>query len=148
MVTGVRVAATVQAELRARGIEVSIINISNAQLFLPVTGTLASGRFDLAYVPFTLGADPDDSSVLACGAPSNYMHWCDPHVDALETQALASTSQNERRVLYRRIAARVADRVPLLYLFNARYVYAYRERLRGFSPNAFLPTWNAYAWKM
>src|SRR5208283_3710713 len=44
---------------------------------LPKTGTLATGNFDLAYVPFTMGADPDDSDVLACGAPSNYMHWCD-----------------------------------------------------------------------
>jgi peptide/nickel transport system substrate-binding protein len=146
--TGVRVADTIQAELRKRGVDVGITNISNAQLFLPVTGTLASGRFDLAYVPFTMGADPDDSSVLACRAPSNYMHWCDPQVDALETQALASTDQKERRVLYRRIAARVADRVPLLYLFNARYLYAYRDDLHGFAPNAFLPTWNAYAWNI
>jgi peptide/nickel transport system substrate-binding protein len=146
--TGVRVAATVQAELRQRGIDVSITNVSNAQLFLPVSGTLATGRFDLAYVPFTMGADPDDSGVLECGAPSNYMHWCDPAVDALEAQALTSTSENQRRVLYHKIGARVANQVPLLYLFNARYLYAYRDRLRGFAPNAFLPTWNAYAWKI
>jgi hypothetical protein len=42
----------------------------------------------------------------------------------------------------------VAAQVPLLYLFDARYVYAYRDRLRGFAPNAFLPTWNAWAWKL
>jgi peptide/nickel transport system substrate-binding protein len=145
--TGVRIAETVQAELRARGVEVAIENVSNAQLFLPVSGVLAQGRFDLAYVPFTMGADPDDSSVLECRAPSNYMHWCDRSVDALETQALASVSQKERRVLYRKIAERVAGQVPLLYLFNASYLYVYRKRLHGFAPNAFLPTWNAYAWK-
>lgn len=144
--TGVRVAETVQAQLRRAGIDVSIVNVSNAQLFLPVSGQLATGRFDLAYVPFTMGADPDDSSVLDCNAPSNYMHWCDPLVHALEVQALAATSTKERIVLYRRIAARVADQVPLLYLFDARYLYAYRDRLHGFAPNAFLPTWNAYAW--
>ncbi|HTZ54740.1 MAG TPA: peptide ABC transporter substrate-binding protein [Candidatus Acidoferrum sp.] len=146
-VTGVHVAEAVQAQLRQRGVDVSVESISNAQLFLPVSGILATGRFDLAYVPFTMGADPDDSDVLTCGAPSNYMHWCDPAVDRLEAQALTRVSQVERRLLYRQIARRVADQVPLLYLFNARYLYAYRDRLHGFAPNAFLPTWNAWEWR-
>ena len=144
--TGVRVATTVQAALRERGIEVTVKSVSNAQLFLPRTGALAVGSFDLAYVPWTMGADPDDSSVLACGAPSNYMRWCDPDVEALERKALATTDPAQRKQLYARIGRIVAAQVPILYLFNADYVYAYRERLRGFAPNAFLPTWNAYAW--
>lgn len=147
-VTGVHVAEAVQAMLRQRGIDVSVESISNAQLFLPVTGILAAGRFDLAYVPFTMGADPDDSDILGCGAPSNYMHWCDSRVDALERAALASVEQAQRRALYGEIARRVADQVPVLYLFNARYVYAYRDRLKNFAPNAFLPTWNAWAWRV
>ncbi|HTC30754.1 MAG TPA: peptide ABC transporter substrate-binding protein [Candidatus Acidoferrum sp.] len=147
-VSGMRIATVVQAALRDRGVAVTVKSISNAQLFLPQTGTLATGNFDLAYVPFTMGADPDDSDILGCNAPSNYMHWCDGQVQALEQRALASVSQAERRMLYGDIARRVAAQVPLLYLFDARYVYAYRDRLRGFAPNAFLPTWNAWAWKL
>jgi peptide/nickel transport system substrate-binding protein len=146
--TGVRVAAVVQAELRERGVDVAVKSVGNAQLFLPRTGTLATGGFDLAYVPWTMGVDPDDSAVLACGAPSNYMHWCDAGVDALERRALASPSRDERRRLYGEIGRIVAAEVPVLYLFNAEYVYAYGVRLHGFAPNAFLPTWNAYAWSV
>ena len=146
--TGVRVATMVQAELRSRGIGLAIKSVSNAQLFLPKTGTLASGGFDLAYVPFTMGADPDDSFVLACNGASNYMRWCDPKVDALEREALASVSQARRKELYAQIGRIVAREVPLLYLFDADYIYAYRDRLKGFAPNAFLPTWNAGAWKI
>jgi peptide/nickel transport system substrate-binding protein len=146
--TGVRVAATVQAELRDRGIDVSIKSVSNAQLFFPHTGTLATGGFDLAYVPWTMGADPDDSSVLSCAGSSNYMRFCDPQVDALERLALASSDQAQRKDLYARIGGIVARKVPILYLFNAAYVYAYRDRLGGFAPNAFLPTWNAGAWTL
>ncbi|MBV8489963.1 MAG: peptide ABC transporter substrate-binding protein, partial [Candidatus Eremiobacteraeota bacterium] len=146
--TGVRVSATVQAELKDRGIDVSIKSTSNAQLFLPRTGTLATGTFDLAYVPWTMGADPDDSAVFRCGGASNYMRWCDPRIDELETQALASTEPATRRTLYARIARIVARQVPIVFLFNANYVYAYRDRLRGFAPNAFLPTWNAAAWSL
>jgi peptide/nickel transport system substrate-binding protein len=146
--TGVRVAATVQAELRDAGIDASIKSVSNAQLFLPHTGTLATGGFDLAYVPWTMGADPDDSSVLSCAGASNYMRWCDSQVDALERLALASGEQAQRKRLYARIGSIVSQQVPILYLFNAAYVYAYRDRLRGFAPNAFLPTWNAGGWTL
>lgn len=146
--TGVRVAAAVQAELRDRGVDVVIKAVSNAQLFLPRTGVLATGNFDMAYVPWTMGADPDDSDVLRCGAPSNYMHWCDARVDALEASALAQTDRDARKRTYRNIARIVANEVPVLYLFNADYVYAYRQRLKHFAPNAFVPTWNAYAWRL
>lgn len=146
--TGVRVATAVQAELRQRGVDVTVKSVSNAQLFLPKTGTLATGTFDLAYVPFTMGADPDDSFVLSCDGASNYMRWCDRRVDALEKQAIVSQSQTQRRKLYGEIAKIVAENVPVLYLFNAHYIYAYSDRLSGFAPNAFLPTWNAASWKI
>ncbi len=146
--TGVRVATAVQASLRERGVAVSIKAVANAQLFLPRTGVLAAGAFDLAYIPWTMGPDPDDSSILRCGAPSNYMRWCDRRVDALERAALASIDQAVRKRTYARIGRIVAADVPILYLFNADYVYAYRKRLGGFAPNAFLPTWNAFAWQL
>jgi peptide/nickel transport system substrate-binding protein len=146
--TGVRVATAVQAELRDRGIDATVKSVSNAQLFLPKSGTLASGEFDLAYVPFTMGSDPDDAFVLACNAPSNYMRWCNARVTQLEGRAITAVSQSERKALYGEIGRIVADEVPLLYLFNARYIYAYRDRMSGFSPNAFLPTWNASEWKL
>ncbi|MBV8197126.1 MAG: peptide ABC transporter substrate-binding protein [Candidatus Eremiobacteraeota bacterium] len=147
-VTGVRVAAAVQAELRQRGVDVVIKAVSNAQLFLPRTGVLASGAFDLAYVPWTMGADPDDSSVLGCGAPSNYMRWCDLDVQRLERAALSSNDPAARKRFYGRIARLVAEQVPILFLFNAHYVYAYQTRLEHFAPNALLPTWNAYRWRL
>ncbi|HEX5274685.1 MAG TPA: peptide ABC transporter substrate-binding protein [Candidatus Rubrimentiphilum sp.] len=146
--TGMRVATMAQAELRERGIDVQMKTVSNAQLFLPSTGVLASGNFDLAYVPFTMGFDPDDSSILRCGAPSNYMRYCNHAVDALETAALASPSRLARKVLYSRIERLVAGDVPIVFLFNANYIYAYRKALLGFYPNAFLPTWNAYGWHL
>jgi peptide/nickel transport system substrate-binding protein len=148
--TGVRVAAFVQAELRSRGIVVEVKSVSNAQLFLPSArgGTLASGGFDLAYVPFTMGSDPDDSSIVTCGAPSNYMRYCNPSVDALERRALRTMDSGARKILYARVARIVASDVPILFLFNADYIYAYRTRLQNFTPNAFLPTWNAWQWRL
>jgi peptide/nickel transport system substrate-binding protein len=148
--TGARAAAFIERELHARGIDLTLKSVTNAKLFLPKAegGALASGAFDLAYVPWPMGADPDDSFLLACDGPANVMRWCDPPTDALERRALAASAQPERRALYARIERRVADAVPIVYLFDPSYVYAYRTALRGFAPNAFNPTWNAYAWRL
>ncbi len=148
--TGVRVAAFVERELRARGVDLALKSVTNAKLFLPKAqgGALASGDFDLAYVPWPMGADPDDSFLLTCAGAANVMRWCDPAVDALEERALVAPTQAERARLYGRIEARVAAAVPIIYLFNPSYVYAYRTPLAGFAPNAFTPTWNAATWKM
>jgi peptide/nickel transport system substrate-binding protein len=149
--TGVRVAAFVQAELRDRGIVVSIKSVSNAQLFLPAAqgGQLARGAFDLAYVPWQMGADPDDSFLLGCQAAlKNYMRYCDPTIDRLEERAVREPDQAARRADYARIDAIVARDVPIIYLFNPNYIYAYRSALHGFAPNASSPTWNAYAWSL
>jgi ABC-type transport system substrate-binding protein len=76
------------------------------------------------------------------------MRYCNRQVDALEKAALRSTSLATRKAIYARIERIVAADVPILYLFNAQYIYAYRKQLRGFAPNAFLPTWNAAGWAL
>ena len=149
--TGVRAAAVVQRELFERGIDVTIKSISNAQLFLPAKdgGTLASGNFDLAYVPWSMGADPDDRFLLGCDdATKNYMRYCDREVERLETAAAAEPDRGKRKDAYRTVDRIVARDVPIIYLFNPTYIYAYGPRLHGFAPNAFVPTWNAYAWSL
>ena len=148
--TGVRAAAFIERELQARGIDLTLKSVTNAKLFLPKSehGALASGDFDLAYVPWPMGADPDDSFLLSCAGAANVMHWCDPQVDALERRALIAPLQAERKTLYAAIERRVAAQVPIVYLFDPSYIYAYRTALRGFAPNAFNPTWNAANWSL
>jgi peptide/nickel transport system substrate-binding protein len=148
--TGVRAAAFIERALHARGIELTLKSVTNAKLFLPKAegGALATGAFDLAYVPWPMGADPDDSFLLTCDAPANVMRWCDPQVDALERRALVAPSQADRTSLYSAIEHRVAAAVPIVYLFDPSYIYAYRTALRGFAPNAFNPTWNAADWRL
>jgi peptide/nickel transport system substrate-binding protein len=148
--TGVRTAAFIERELHARGIDLTLKSVTNAKLFLPKSehGALASGDFDLAYVPWPMGADPDDSFLLSCTGAANVMKWCDAQVDALERRALIAPSQAERKTLYAAIERRVAAQVPIVYLFDPSYIYAYRTALRGFAPNAFNPTWNAVNWRL
>jgi peptide/nickel transport system substrate-binding protein len=146
--TGMRVAAFVQRQFHERGVEAPIKQITQAQFYLPKSGVLAAGNFDLAYVPWTMGADPDDLFLVGCAGAANYMRYCDPNVERLERKAVAEPLESERRADYVAIDRIVARDVPILYLFNAGYVYAYNKRLHGFAPNAFSPTWNAYDWTL
>lgn len=146
--TGVAAATFIQAELRLRGVDATIKSISNAQLFLPKTGILASGNYDLAYVPWQMGADPDDSWLFRCDAAGNVMRWCDRRVDALEQQAVSTVDMATRKKIYASIERIVAQQVPVLFLFDPSYLYAYDKRLDGFWPNAFSPTWNAWDWRV
>ena len=149
--TGVRAAVVIQRALQERGVDLTLKSISNAQLFLPAAdhGTLASGAFDMAYVPWTMGADPDDRFLLGCAAVlKNYMRYCDPAVEQLEAQAASVPDRSKRAGAYAAIDQIVARDVPIIYLFNPTYIYAHSKRLHGFAPNAFVPTWNAYAWRI
>lgn len=147
--TGVRAAIAIQRDLHAVGVDVQIKSVSNAQLFLPKSegGLLATGNFDLAYVPWPMGADPDDGVLLSCDGPSNYMHYCNPRVDRLERAALSATDPQARKHDYDEIQRLVARDVPIIYLFDPTYIYAYRDRLHGFAPSGFSPTWNAWQWE-
>jgi peptide/nickel transport system substrate-binding protein len=146
--TGLRVAAFAERQLHERGVSTPVRQITQAQFFLPKTGVLASGNFDLAYVPWTMGADPDDFFLLGCEATANYMRYCNRDVERLERKAVAEPHESERRDAYLAIDRIVARDVPIVYLFNAGYVYAYNTRLHGFAPNSFSPTWNAYNWSL
>jgi peptide/nickel transport system substrate-binding protein len=96
-----------------------------------------------------MGADPDDAFLLGCrGGEKNYMRYCNPRLDALEGKAASEPDLQQRMALYETIDRIVARDVPIVYLFNPTYIYAYDARLHGFQPNGFVPTWNAYDWRL
>ena len=81
-------------------------------------------------------------------AMGEYLVEIRERVQALEQRAVSDPSDAVRRLAYRKVDTVVASDVPIIYLYNPTYIYAYRPRLHGFAPNAFGPTWNAYAWRL
>ena len=146
--TAMRTAVYVQEMLRLRGIDVAIKRVSLAQFYLPAAegGLLMSGRFDIAYFAWRSGEDPDDSDLVACGAPANYAGYCSAKVDALERAAMLGINRASRAVLYAAIQRMLADDLPYYYLYAPRYSYAARTGLRGLAPTPFSATWNSYEW--
>jgi peptide/nickel transport system substrate-binding protein len=146
--TAVRTAEYAQAMLHDRGIAVEVKKISVAQFYLPRSegGLLLTGTYDMAYIAWRMGADPDDSSIVTCGGVANYAGYCDRTVDALEAQALIATTQNDRKALYADVQLLLARDVPYDFLYAPRYGYATQPSLRGLRPSPFSATWNAWQW--
>jgi len=146
--TAVRTAEYVQQMLRERGIDVIVKKVTLAQFYLPASegGMLLSGRFDLAYVVWRSGLDPDDSDLVTCRGSANYSGFCDGKVDALEMRALAVQNPEVRRSLYFQVQQRLAAEVPYDFLYAPTYSYAVQPNVGGFHPTPFSPTWNAYDW--
>jgi peptide/nickel transport system substrate-binding protein len=146
--TAVRTAEYVQAMLRERGINVDVKKVSLSQFYLPKTegGLLLSGTFDMAYIAWRTGADPDDSNIVTCGGVSNYAGYCNAQVDALESQALTATRLPARKQLYSLIQHSLATDVPYDFLYAPKYGFAAQPGLTGLRPSPFSPTWNAWQW--
>ena len=146
--TAVRTAEYVQAMLRDRGVNVDVKKVSLSQFYLPKTegGLLLSGTYDMAYIAWRTGADPDDSNIVTCGGVSNYAGYCNPRVDSLETQALAATSVPMRKQFYAAIQHTLAIDVPYDFLYAPKYGFAEQLGMTGLRPSPFSPTWNAWQW--
>lgn len=147
--TAVRTAEYVQQMLTQRGIDASIKKVSVAQFYLPraQSGLLLSGRFDLAYIAWRTGEDPDDSEIVRCDGSANYAGYCSALTDALERRALSAPSSEQRRALYADIQQQLTRDVPYDFLYAPTYGFAVNRSLAGFSPTPFSPTWNAWRWR-
>ena len=124
-------------------------SVSNAQLFLPQYGRLGD-----RHLRSRLRSVDDGRRSRRLRGPRDAARL-QLHALVRRNASTRSNAGRSRRPSERRasgstasIASIVARDVPILYLFNADYVYAYRKRLHGFAPNAFLPTWNAFAWRL
>jgi peptide/nickel transport system substrate-binding protein len=146
--TAVRTAVFVQAMLRDRGIAVTVKRVTLTQFYLPKAdgGLLMSGGFDLAYMAWRTGVDPDDSDLVTCGGTSNFSGYCDRRIDSLEAAALSDPDVVQRKALYGRIQSAMAADLQYLFLYAPSYGYAVRDDMIGLDPTPYSPTWNAYDW--
>ena len=146
--TAVRTSIMVQAMLHARGIDVGVKKVTVAQFYLPKAqgGLLLSGDYDLAYLAWRSGEDPDDSDLVTCRGIANFAGYCDPAIDALEAKALATSDQARRASLYHAVQERMARDLPYLFLYAPTYGFAVRDDVRGVDPTPFSTTWNAAGW--
>lgn len=138
--------AIVQRELQAIGIKLDIQNYPENLFFnlilggkaSPPTGAVA-GRYDIAEFANNLNWDPDDESLLACDqAPPNGLNfdfYCNPALDALYQQELATPEQGARQSIFVRIHLIYLTQFPFIVLFGVNDLYIVRKGTHNFQPS-------------
>jgi len=141
--------AIIQRNLRAIGIQLDIQNYPSKQIFghllpegraSPPSGAVA-GRYDIAEYGQDLGYDPDDSWMLSCdqippkGSGSNWDFYCNPALDALYKQELATADLGVRQQLFSQIHGIYLTELPFITLYSMTELMIVRKGTHNYRPS-------------
>ncbi|MBC5806092.1 MAG: peptide ABC transporter substrate-binding protein [Candidatus Eremiobacteraeota bacterium] len=150
-----RVEAIVQQDWRRIGIDASIKEYAPPILFASYGegGITQTGKFDVAFVGWANGVDPDDSAQYMCDQfppdGQNIYHFCSRELDAAEKVALSEYDQAKRKAAYDTIQRILADQVPTIVVWNTRRISAANSDLKNYKPSHAVSTiWNPWEWEI
>jgi peptide/nickel transport system substrate-binding protein len=150
--------AVVQRNLQAIGIKLDIQNYPGDTFFgsflpggkaSPPTGAVA-GRYDIAEWAWGFGYDPDDSVLLSCDQippnGQNFTFYCNPALDALYTQELATADAGTRQQIFRQIHAIYLTEFPFITLYSAYYPAIVRKGTHNYQNSPIEANINIWQW--
>ena len=152
----------IQAGWKAMGVDLEIKNATAAVLVgeWSENGLVQRGNFDIAYYGFTPGIDPSGTISPRFhskqipfegnqGEGDNGMRYRDPQVDQWIDEADRTLDQARRKELYGEVMRKIADDVPVIYLYNRANVEAVSQRVQGPHSHPFRwLTWNIHEWAL
>ena len=152
----------IQAGWKAMGVDLEIKNATAAVLVgeWSENGLVQRGNFDIAYYGFTPGIDPSGTISPRFhskqipfegnqGEGDNGMRYRDPQVDQWIDEADRTLDQARRKELYGEVMRKIADDVPVIYLYNRANVEAVSQRVQGPHSHPFRwLTWNIHQWAL
>ncbi|MBV8602625.1 MAG: peptide ABC transporter substrate-binding protein, partial [Candidatus Eremiobacteraeota bacterium] len=141
----------VQSMLRDVGIALEVREYGPGMLTAP-GGPLRTGKFQIVNWGWVGGADPDDSSQFMCDQVppqgNNFARYCNAAVDRAERVATTSYVRAVRKRAYSEIQRRIADDVPMVFLYWPKQRLAYSSALEGVRSNGETETWNVNEWSL
>ncbi len=101
--------------------------------FATMLSAETAGDFEASAIGWSGRTDPDGNlySFLYTGAPLNDWKYSNKDVDGWLDAARATTDVAERKALYAKIAAKVEEDLPVLYLDNNSWVTGSTKKLTG-----------------
>ena len=125
-------AQVIQAMAKESGFDIRI----QATEFASALQQTTKGDFDAFLVGWTGTVDPDGNiyNQLTCNSPFNDGHYCNPEVDRELDAARKVDKRVDRLAHYRNVAEHILQDLPIIYLYHAKWLYAYSARLSGFTP--------------
>ena len=137
------------------GVDVSVKIVSGPLYFASygAGGTMQTGRFDVGYLGWFNGADPDDATLWMCDQwppnGNNSDRYCNHELDAQEHIAMTSYDQETRRLAYFKIQEILTEDEPVVFMLNSRRLSALNTDFRNYRPSHAVSTlWNPWEWEI
>ena len=125
-------AQVIQAMAKDAGFDIRI----QAAEFASALQLASKGDFEAFLLGWTGRVDPDGNiyNLVTCNSPFNAGHYCNPEVDRELDAAREVEPRADRLAHYRVVAQHILRDLPIIYLYHAKWLYAYTARLSGFIP--------------
>jgi len=122
----------VQAMVAEAGFNVSL----QATEFTTLLAAQGTGDFQVSRSDWSGRLDPDGNvhQFITCGGGQNDVKYCNPALDALLDEARTITDPAARKAKYDAATAIMQDDLPIIYLGNQSYIYAFDTGVTGFTP--------------
>jgi len=127
-----QVAQVIQAMAKEAGFDVKI----QAVEFATMLDHAEKGDFEAYLLGWSGRSDPDGNlySFVACKAPLNDGHYCNPELDKLLDEARSTIDPAERVKIYDNVTANMQRDLPIIYIYNRKWLYGFTTKLAGFMP--------------
>ena len=124
-----KIAQVVQAMAKEAGFDVKIQTTE----FATSLNMADKGDFDAYVLAWSGRADPDGNlySFDACKQPLNYSGLCDKQVDEMLALQRTQSKPEERVKTFEKIADRVLEERPIVYLYHRKWLWAFDAKLSG-----------------
>jgi peptide/nickel transport system substrate-binding protein len=123
----------IQAMVAEAGITMNIETQDNATML----NNGRRGQYEALFT-FWSGRPHPDGNVythFTCQGPQNDSRYCNEELDAILNRARETSSEEERRTLYRQAAGIVADARPVIILWHRQTFTGISTRVSGFVPH-------------
>lgn len=127
-----QVAQVYQAMAKDAGIDIKIESVE----FATSINRAPQGDFEAWVIGWSGRTDPDGNlyNFVACKAPLNDGHYCNPALDKLLAESRATGDIATRQKVYEKIAAIVAADNPIIYTYHQKWIWGLSKKITGFKP--------------
>jgi len=124
-------AQVLQAMVKEAGIDLRIQSVE----FATSIDRAHNGDFEAWYIGWSGRTDPDGNiyTFVACNAPLNDGHYCNPEVDKALDESRSTNDPAARYAAYKKAADILIEKDrPIIYLFQRKWIYGMTKALHGF----------------
>jgi peptide/nickel transport system substrate-binding protein len=127
-----QVAQVYQAMAKEAGIDLKIQSVE----FATSLDRANRGDFEAYVIGWSGRPDPDGNlyNFVACKAPLNDGHYCNPALDKLLDESRSTSEPAAREKVYEKIAAVMAKDNPIIYTYHQKWIWGLSKKVTGFKP--------------